>query len=83
MGAVAFLIAHPQALEQVLLYCVCGAAGQVSLRPSACHAPSLIVPTAQHFIFMAISSFGTVTNVTITTTRKVSVRMALCPGYCS
>jgi UDP-galactose transporter B1 len=51
--AVAFLSAFPEALGQVLLYCCCGAAGQM-------------------FIFMAIANFGSVVNITITTTRKAS-----------
>jgi solute carrier family 35 (UDP-galactose transporter), member B1 len=50
--AVAFLRSYPEALRQVLLYCLCGAAGQM-------------------FIFMSISNFGSVVNITVTTTRKV------------
>jgi len=49
--AMRFCAAHPHAGRQVLLYCLCGAAGQ-------------------NFIFMAISTFGSLVNVTITTTRK-------------
>ena len=57
--AVAFLRTYPEALRQVLLYCLCGAAGQM-------------------FIFMSISNFGSVVNITITTTRKVGS-----PALCS
>jgi hypothetical protein len=60
----------------VLLYCICGAAGQVcpalvAWRRRVCSSrlnPLRILP--QNFIFMAISSYGSLVNITITTTRK-------------
>jgi len=48
---VSFCLSHPQAFRDVLLYCICGAVGQL-------------------FIFFTLTSYGSLTNTLITTTRK-------------
>ena len=48
---VSFCFSHPQAFQDVLLYCICGAVGQL-------------------FIFFTLTSYGSLTNTLITTTRK-------------
>lgn len=88
--AISFCMTHPQAAQQVLLYCICGAAGQVRitrgasepLLPFTYHVITTAVASerlelratataaCQNFIFMAISSYGSLVNITITTTRK-------------
>lgn len=51
----------------MLLYCLCGAAGQAR----HFYFPFFFFTRrAQHFIFVAINSFGSLVNITITTTRK-------------
>ena len=77
--AVAFCLAHAEAARQVMLYCICGAAGQVRLawRSRLCAIVHAIVHAdscSQNFIFFAISNYGSLVNITITTTRKVRAR---------
>ena len=60
----------------MLLYCICGAAGQARtgrVSPPSSHAALMRACRAiqQNFIFFAIAGWGSLVNITITTTRKV------------
>ena len=57
--AITFVREHPRVVLDILMYCLCGAGGQL-------------------FIFLTISTFGSLINTTITTTRKfVSILLSV------